>query len=89
MIKFLGLVAITLVCFVVAFGITVIAACFVPDAIREWKKAFKGYFKERKEAKSKARAKTMAKVIPISSGMYTYNRQRKLVNMSEARVARR
>jgi hypothetical protein len=89
MITLLGLAVITLVCFVVAFGITVIAACFVPDAIREWKKAFKGYFKERKEAKSKARAKTLAKVIPYSTGMYTYNRRGKLVNMSEARVARR
>jgi len=79
MMMVLGIVAITLTCASVAAGISLIVFVMMPDIRRIWRR-IKLEEKKRKEAEKK-RTETTAKVIKLS--MYTYDRNRKLVNLGE------
>jgi lipopolysaccharide export LptBFGC system permease protein LptF len=86
--KILGLIVIVVVCAIFAACVCVIVFGMFPWIVQTWRSINEKLRREEEERKAEEARKT-AKVIPLQSGIYTYDRNRRLIIMTSYRAAKR
>lgn len=84
--RILGIVTITLVCAVLAAAICLIIFGMIPDILRTWRQI---RYEEKARREGKSKEAQDAAWVNVSSRVYTYDRNRKLVDLGEYRAVKR